>query len=92
MHDIYVHVSAQSELGPLSLLSLIIINFRIEQLVTQSKLQKEFNDKMTEQMSNLERQLIVCSLALEQIAHKIDTIGQFYSCTECHIKINWYSI
>lgn len=92
MHDIYVHVSAQSELGPLSLLhvSLIIINFRIELLVTQSKLQKEFNDKMTEQMSNLERQLIVCSLALEQIAHKIDTIGQFYSCTESHIKINWY--
>lgn len=90
MHDIYVHVSAQSELGPLSLLSLIIINFRIEQLVTQSKLQKEFNDKMTEQMSNLERQLIVCSLALEQIAHKIDTIGQFYPCTESHIKINWY--
>lgn len=47
---------------------------RIELLVTQSKLQKEFNEKMTEQMSNLERQLIVCSLALEQIAHKIDTI------------------
>ncbi|XP_061181423.1 transient receptor potential cation channel subfamily M member 1-like [Saccostrea echinata] len=47
---------------------------RIEHLVTQSKLQREFNDKMTEQMSNLERQLIACSLALEQIAHKIDTI------------------
>ncbi|XP_048781107.2 transient receptor potential cation channel subfamily M member-like 2 isoform X2 [Ostrea edulis] len=47
---------------------------RIQQLVTQSKLQKEFNDKMTEQMSNLERQLITCSIALEQIAHKIDTI------------------
>nr|XP_022342149.1 transient receptor potential cation channel subfamily M member 1-like isoform X1 [Crassostrea virginica] len=47
---------------------------RIEQLVTQSKLQKEYNDKMTEQMSNLERQLIACSLALEQIAHKIDSI------------------
>lgn len=56
-----------------------LYNFRIELLVTQSKLQKEFNEKMTEQMSNLERQLIVCSLALEQIAHKIDTIGQFYS-------------
>ncbi|XP_062594097.1 ADP-ribose pyrophosphatase, mitochondrial-like [Saccostrea cucullata] len=47
---------------------------RIEHLVTQSKLQREFNDRMTEQMSNLERQLIACSLALEQIAHKIDTI------------------
>lgn len=32
---------------------------------------------MTEQMSNLERQLITCSIALEQIAHKIDTIGKF---------------
>ncbi|XP_062586024.1 transient receptor potential cation channel subfamily M member-like 2, partial [Saccostrea cucullata] len=47
---------------------------RIEHLVTQSKLQREYNDRMTEQMSNLERQLIACSLALEQIAHKIDTI------------------
>lgn len=34
---------------------------------------------MTEQMSNLERQLIACSLALEQIAHKIDSIGQYWS-------------
>lgn len=81
-----IHVYVQNELGLLSLLSLIIINFRIEQLVTQSKLQKEFNDKMTEQMSNLERQLIVCSLALEQIAHKIDTIGQFLLLS----KLNWY--
>lgn len=48
-------------------------------MVTQSKLQKEYNDKMTEQMSNLERQLIACSLALEQIAHKIDSIGQYWS-------------
>nr|XP_022305861.1 transient receptor potential cation channel subfamily M member 1-like [Crassostrea virginica] len=47
---------------------------RMQQLVTQALLQSQFNDKLTEQLSSLERNIMACQMALEQVHHKIDTM------------------
>ena len=48
----------------------------MQQLVTQALLQSQFNDKLTEQLSSLERNIMACQMALEQVHHKIDTMGK----------------
>lgn len=47
---------------------------RMQQLLSQSLVQMQFNDKLTEQLSNLERSVMTCQMALEQVHHKIDTM------------------
>lgn len=49
---------------------------RMQQLLSQSLVQMQFNDKLTEQLSNLERSVMTCQMALEQVHHKIDTMGK----------------
>lgn len=48
----------------------------MQQLLSQSLVQMQFNDKLTEQLSNLERSVMTCQMALEQVHHKIDTMGK----------------
>ncbi|XP_061181386.1 transient receptor potential cation channel subfamily M member-like 2 [Saccostrea echinata] len=45
---------------------------KIQQLLTQTLLQMQFNNKLTEQLSSLERHIMSCEMALEQVHHKID--------------------
>ncbi|XP_055996761.1 transient receptor potential cation channel subfamily M member-like 2 [Ostrea edulis] len=47
---------------------------KVQQLLTQSTLQTQFNNKLTEQLCSLERHIIACQMALEQVHHKIDTM------------------
>ncbi|XP_062585972.1 transient receptor potential cation channel subfamily M member 3-like [Saccostrea cucullata] len=46
---------------------------KIQQLLTQTLLQMQFNNKLTEQLSSLERHIMRCEMALEQVHHKMDT-------------------
>lgn len=52
----------------------------MQQLLSQSLVQTQFNDKLTEQLCNLERSIMTCQMALEQVHHKIDTMGKFHDC------------